>query len=171
MSFCDTTIATYRSRLKTLLGIIAKAEAHPEGEALLNAKLADDMHPLATQIRFVANIPGEAMARLGSAEFSSSDDSPATFEEARAIVAATDALLAGIEASALPDPQAQMEFAIGDGAYHFAMSNEAYAREFSLPNFYFHLSIAYAILRMKGVELGKADFIPHMFAYMTKGPG
>ena len=50
------------------------------------------------------------------------------------------------------------------------MSAEEYVREFSLPNFYFHLSMAYAILRMKGLDIGKGDFIPHMAKYF-KAPG
>ena len=165
MNLYDQSIATYRSRLKTLGVLIAKAEAHAEGDALLLAKLAEDMHPLATQIRFVTNIPGEAMDRLGVAKFTSSDAELTTFAEAKALISQTDVMLDGIAAEDLPEPGSAVEFSIGDGAYSFAMTAEEYVREFSLPNFYFHLTTAYAILRMKGLEIGKADFIPHMMAY------
>lgn len=171
MDLYTQSVATFRSRLNTLAGLLAKAEAHAEGDALLQAKLAHDMHPLATQIRFVANIPGETVNRLGAHSFASSDEELTTFAEAKELIDARAKMLDGITADDLPAPDARVEFSIGDGAYAFEMSAEEYVREFSLPNFYFHLSTAYAILRMKGVELGKADFIPHMFPYMTKGPG
>ena len=48
----------------------------------------------------------------------------------------------------------------------FDLTAEQYARDWALPQFYFHLMIAYAILRNRKVELGKADYIPHMFAYL-----
>jgi hypothetical protein len=51
----------------------------------------------------------------------------------------------------------------------FDMSGSQYARDWALPQFYFHLIAAYAILRNSGVELGKVDFVPHMFAYIRPG--
>ena len=170
MNLYDQSIATYRSRLDTLGGLLAKAEAHTDGEALLQAKLAEDMHPLATQIKFVTNIPGDTAKRLGVSENEWSMEPPASFAEAKALIAQTSEMLDAVSADDLPAPDARVEFSIGDGAYNFEMSAEEYVREFSLPNFYFHLSTAYAILRMNGLEIGKADFIPHMMKYF-KAPG
>lgn len=170
MNLYDQSIATYRSRLNTLSGLLAKAEAHEEGEALLQAKLADDMHPLATQIKFVTNIPGDTAKRLGVAENEWSMEPPASFAEAKALIAQTNAMLDAISPDSLPSPDARVEFSIGDGAFNFELSADEYVREFSLPNFYFHLSMAYAILRMKRLEIGKSDFIPHMAKYF-KAPG
>lgn len=165
MNLYDQSIATYRSRLGTLSGLLTKAEAHPEGEALLQVKLTEDMHPLATQIKFVTNIPGDTAKRLGVAENEWSMEPPTSFAEAKALIAQTSEMLDAIAPEDLPAPDARVEFSIGDGAYNFELSADEYVREFSLPNFYFHLSMAYAILRMKGLEIGKADFIPHMMAY------
>ena len=170
MNLYDQSIATYRSRLKTLEGLIAKAEAHEAGEALLEAKLADDMHPLATQIKFVTNIPGDTAKRLGVTKNEWSMEPPTSFAEAKALIAQTSEMLEGISAEDMPAPETRVEFAIGDGAFNFEMSAEEYVREFSLPNFYFHLSMAYAILRMKGLNIGKSEFIPHMAQYF-KAPG
>ena len=170
MNLYDQSIATYRSRLTTLEGLIAKAEAHEAGEALLEARLAEDMHPLATQIKFVTNIPGDTAKRLGVPENEWSMEPPASFADAKALIAQTMEMLDGISAEDLPAPDARVEFAIGDGAFNFEMSAEEYVREFSLPNFYFHLSMAYAILRMKGLAIGKSEFIPHMAKYF-KAPG
>jgi len=171
MSFCDQSIATYQSRLKVLSGLLKKAEAHPDGDALLQARVVEDMHPLTTQIRFVTNIPGKALDRLGVRSFTSSDEELKSLARVNELVSLTATSLDSISPDELPAPEARMEFAIGDGAYHFAMSAEDYLREFSLPNFYFHLSTAYAILRVQGLEIGKADFVPYMMACMTKGPG
>lgn len=165
MNLYDQSIATYRSRLNTLSGLLTKAEAHAEGEALLDAKLTEDMHPLATQIKFVTNIPGDTAKRLGVAENDWSMEPPTSFSQAKALIAQTTEMLDSISAEALPSPDARVEFSIGDGAYNFEMSADEYVREFSLPNFYFHLSMVYAILRMRGLEIGKADFIPHMMGY------
>lgn len=165
MSLYDQSIAVYRSRLNTMLGLITKAEAHGDGDALLDATLAEDMHPLATQIRFVTNIPGETLARLTQRSFTSNEKSPKTFSEAKENLAKMAALLDGVQPGELPHAEQRVEFSIGDGAYNFELSAEEYVREFSLPNFYFHLTTAYAILRMKGLEIGKADFIPHMARY------
>lgn len=165
MDLYTQSVATYRSRMNTLNGLLTKAERHAEGDAILQAKLADDMHPLATQIRFVTNIPGEAISRLGAATFTSSDDELTTITQAKQWVAETTKMLDAVKPEDLPAPDARVAFSIGDGAYSFEMSAEEYVREFSLPNFYFHLTTTYSILRMKGLEIGKADFIPHMMAY------
>ncbi|MEO0462609.1 MAG: DUF1993 domain-containing protein [Pseudomonadota bacterium] len=165
MNLYDQSVATYRSRLNTLSGLLTKAAEHTDGDALLQAHLAEDMLPLAAQIRFLSNIPGEALSRLGACAFISDDDELTSFAEAQARVTQMTELLDGCTAADLPSPETRVEFSIGDGAYNFEISAEEYVREFSLPNFYFHLTIVYAILRMKGLEIGKADFIPHMMRY------
>ena len=170
MNLYDQSVATYRSRLNTLSGLLAKAEAHEDGDALLQAKLSENMHPLATQIKFVTNIPGDTAKRLGVAENEWSMEPPASFAEANALIAQTAKMLDAISPEDLPAPDERVEFAIGDGAFNFELTAEEYVREFSLPNFYFHLSMVYAILRMKGLDIGKSDFIPHMAKYF-KAPG
>jgi hypothetical protein len=170
MTLYDQSAVVFQSRLKTLSGLLAKAEAHPKGEGLLAAKLAEDMHPLATQIRFVTNIPGDTVKRLGLPADEWSMEPPASFADAKALIARTEELLDGISADDLAAPEASIEFAIGDGAFNFAMTAEEYVREFALPNFYFHLSMVYAILRGEGLDIGKSDFIPHMARYFTKAP-
>ncbi len=169
MNLHDQSIALYRTRLDTLIGMLTKAEAHPKCDALLEAKLADDMHPLATQIRFVANLPGEALPRLSEREFTSRDDNETTLAAAKATLAETAKLLDGVAVSELVAADATIVLDLPNGM-QFTMNAEEYVRDWSLPNFYFHLTTAYAILRMEGLEIGKIDFMPHMMRYMTKGP-
>ncbi len=169
MTFYDASIAVYRARLNILTGILTKAESHPKGDALLEERLAQDMHPLSTQIRFVANFPGEALARLTSREFTSAEEGPTTLAEAKAMIAASAALLDEVTEEELVAPEKELLVEIPNGM-QFTMSAEEYVRDWSLVNFYFHLTTAYAILRKEGLDIGKFDFMPHMIGYMTKGP-
>ena len=172
MTLYDQSIAVYRARIDILSNILTKAQGHPKGDALLAARLAEDMHPLSTQIRFVANLPGEALPRLTSRTFTSreEEDNPTTLAEAKAMLAETAALLDSVEASELKAPEEELVVEIPNGM-QFTMSAEAYVRDWSLVNFYFHLTTAYALFRAEGLDIGKIDFMPHMMAYMTKGPG
>ncbi|AWW73180.1 hypothetical protein CD351_01930 [Erythrobacter sp. KY5] len=169
MTLHEQSIAVYRSRLDTLSAMLTKAETHPEGDALLETKLAEDMHPLATQVRFVANLPGEALPRLTERAFSSREENATTLAEAKAHIAQTAELLDSIDPDELVGVEDTIVFDLPNGM-QFTMTAEQYIREWSLPNFYFHLTTAYALLRMAGLELGKADFMPFMMKYMTKGP-
>lgn len=169
MTLYDQSIAVYRSRLDTMTGMLTKAEAHAKGDALLEAKLADDMHPLATQARFVANLPGEALPRLTSRTFTSAEDNATTLSAAKEALAETAKLLDSVEPSELIAADATLVLDLPNGM-EFTLTAEEYVRDWSLPNFYFHLTTAYAILRMEGLDIGKIDFMPHMMPYLTKGP-
>lgn len=169
MTLHEASIAHYRARLNIMTGLLTKAEAHPKGDALLGERLSEDMHPLATQVRFVANLPGEALPRLTNRSFTSVEEDPATLADAKAMIAATAALLDEITADELVSPEEMLVIVIPNGM-EFTMSAQDYVRDWSLVNFYFHLTTAYAILRAQGLEIGKIDFMPHMMAYLTKGP-
>ena len=168
MTLYDQSIAVYRTRIDTMIGMLTKAEAHAKGDALLEARLADDMHPLATQVRFVANLPGEALPRLTSRTFTSRDDNETTIAGAKAALAETAALLDSITADELVAADSTVVLDLPNGM-EFTMTAEEYVRDWSFANFYFHLTTAYAILRMQGLDIGKIDFMPHMMRYMTKG--
>ena len=170
MNLYQQTIPVFRNGLTMLQGLLKKAQAHPKGEGLLNARLADDMHPLAVQIRFVSNQPGEAVARLTDCTFLSRDDNDESFVEARNSLKKTDALLAEIDESEFMERTATLVLDLSNGM-EFTMSADQFVRDWALPNFYFHLTAAYAILRSEGLEIGKADFLPQMTQYATKIPG
>ncbi|NMW32628.1 DUF1993 domain-containing protein [Altererythrobacter sp. RZ02] len=169
MTLFESTLPIYRRSLTTLSAMLTKAQAHEGGDALLDAKLADDMHPLATQLRFLSNQPGEAVARLTDRTFTSRDDNETTLASAKAVLAEMDGFLAGVEENELVDAHSTIVMDIPNGM-QFTLTAEQYVRDWSLPNFYFHLTTAYAILRQAGVPLGKADFVPHMMPYITKMP-
>jgi hypothetical protein len=167
MSYATAALATYTNMLGTLDHVVTKAEGHAKGEALLKARLAEDMLPLATQLRFVSNMPGEALARLTGLDVTSSDTDPASFAEARERIAAARALIAASDPATWPAAAAAVEFTLPNGM-SFAMQAHEYCRDWAIPQLYFHMTTAYAILRAEGLALGKADFVGYMMKYMKQ---
>ena len=168
MHTADLLLTTYDNMLGSLDAWLAKAAEHG-GDTLLEAKLAEDMFPLARQIRFVCNLPGEAMAGAAGVAYSSSDIDDATLSAARERIAATRALIQGWRATPFGADDAPIELSLANGMT-FDIQTEGYVRDWALPQFYFHLMTAYAILRREGVPLGKADYVGFMFKYLRKPP-
>lgn len=185
MSPRDLIIPTFTNMLKALSGWLDKAAAQtpgPPGEALLSARLAPDMFPLATQIRFACVQAHEAVHRLSGQPFPdelhelldegrNAGDRPGSLAEAQARIDQTLALLGGLAPGALDGPpERPIAHELGNGMI-FDFTAEQYARDWAIGQFYFHVMTAYAILRSQGVELGKADFIPHMLSQLRQPAG
>ncbi|MGB7407650.1 MAG: DUF1993 domain-containing protein [Pontixanthobacter sp.] len=169
MNLYTTIVPAYRDMLTAMTGMLDKAQAHG-GDALLKARIADDMHPLSVQIRFVTNMPGEAMAKLaGDPMVKWEDDNPETLDEAKDRLEKVDAAFAAIDANSFVLPDAPIALNLPNGMA-FEMTAAEYVRDWALPQFYFHVTAAYMILRNQGVPLGKADYVPHMRRYATAGP-
>jgi len=183
MKLPDALIPTYVQMLRALSAWLGKAAAQlPDGaaEALLAARLAPDMFPLATQIRFACAQAQEGVFRLQGQPFPASvatllDEGrnagahPGSIADALARIAETVALVEGVSPAALDlDPQTPIAHALPMGMI-FDFSAEQYVRDWALPQFYFHVMTAYAILRAQGVALGKADYVTHMFGYVRPG--
>ncbi|KRB79805.1 hypothetical protein ASE00_19040 [Sphingomonas sp. Root710] len=183
MSLTSFLVPTYRQMIGTLARWLDKAEAElPAGraEALLSARLAPDMFPLSTQIRFACVQPWEAVSRLRGealppviaemlAEGRNAAGHPGTIADARARIGETLAMLDGLAPDELDgDPARPIAHALPMGMI-FDLTAEQYARDWTLPQFYFHVMAAYAILRSEGVALGKADYVAHMLAYLRPG--
>ena len=134
----------------------AKAAGRPETE-YLEARLAADMFPLKTQVQLAS----EMVRRLADAsglETAALPDADASFADLRARVAAARELLRSLPADRLDrDPDGQIELPMGGGGLR--VERARYVQGFILPNFYFHATTAYAILRHLGVPVGKADFL------------
>lgn len=169
--------------LKGLSGWLDKAKGQlPTGQAetLLSARLASDMFPLSTQVRFACVQAQEGMFRVRGESFPRSievllnegrdgAERPGTLAEAKARIDETVALVDSLSADAFDeDLEKSIAHALPTGMI-FDLTVEQYARDWALAQFYFHVMTAYAILRNQGVDLGKADYITHMFAYLRPG--
>jgi hypothetical protein len=183
MTLPDILLPSYGAMLKLLSAWLAKAEAQmPDGraQALLSARLAPDMFPLSTQIRFACVQAQEGVFRLRGEDFPASvelllnegrnaAEQPGSIANARARI---DETIAIVEAGASDlrdvEPAGPIAHGLSNGMV-FDLTAEQYVRDWALPQFYFHLMTAYAILRAEGVGLGKADYVAHMFAFLRPG--
>lgn len=176
----DLLIPTYVQMLGTMTTWLAKAEEQqPAGhaEALPGARLAPDMFPLATQVRFACRQAQEGIFRLRQQEFPPSlqalldegrnaVERPGTLADARTRIAETVVMVTLAAAEGITiDPATPIAHALPNGVI-LDLTAEQYARDWALPQFYFHVMTTYAILRAQGVQLGKSDYASHMFAYM-----
>ncbi|MEA3009565.1 MAG: uncharacterized protein QOJ91_1257 [Sphingomonadales bacterium] len=185
MDFTALLVASLANQLAAVSGWLDKAEAfaaeRPGGPgALLELRLAPDMFPLATQLRFLAfqaqepvyRLRGEAVPEAVLAirqEGRDGGERPGSWEQARARVAGTAAFLAAVGPGELdPAARAPVAHELPNGMI-FDMTGEQYVRDWALPQAGFHQMIAYAILRQAGVPLGKVDYVPHMFGYLRPG--
>jgi hypothetical protein len=180
MTLPEVLMPTYLQMLRALSAWLGKAEAQRPGggaEPLLAARLAPDMFPLSTQIRFACVQAQEGVFRLRGQAFPASvtvlldegrnaGERPGSIADARARIAETVKMVEAAAADApVVDPATPIAHALPQGMV-FDLTAEQYVRDWALPQFYFHVMTAYAILRAQGVELGKADYVAHMFAYL-----
>tara|TARA_R110002049_G_scaffold210615_1_gene381690 strand:- start:3440 stop:3967 length:528 start_codon:yes stop_codon:yes gene_type:complete len=171
--------------LTTLSGWLKKAQEQlpkADAEALLSARVAPDMYPLSTQIRFACLQAQEAVFRLQGEPFPESvgaileegrnaGERPGSLAEAQARIDETLALLDRLAPQAL-DVNADKPLAheLPNGMV-LDLTAEQYARDWTLAQFYFHLMTAYSILRSEGIELGKADYVAHMLPFIRSATG
>jgi uncharacterized protein len=173
-------VPTYTQMLKALSAWLDKAQAQlPEGEAqtLLTARLAPDMFPLSTQIRFVCVQAQEGLFHLKDEAFPPELDAllddgrnagghPGTIAEAKARLAEAVALVEATAPEAIEgDILRPIAHCLPNGMI-LDLTLEQYARDWALPQFFFHVMIAYAILRAQGVDVGKADYVAHMLPFV-----
>jgi len=182
MTPADFLVPTYVQMLTALAGWLDKAQAQtPEqADALLSARLAPDMFPLSTQIRFACVQAQEGVFRLQDEAFPpaltelldegrNGGENPGTMAQARARIEETLSLVRSLPADLdgrAPDRAVAHELPTG---MIFDLTLDQYARDWAIAQFYFHVMAAYAILRSRGIDLGKADYVAHMFAYLRPG--
>lgn len=174
MDLYAIAVPTYAQMLKGLSNQLTKAQAFAADNGLaqddlLSARLAPDMFPLSTQVRFVCTQASDMLKQLtGSDAFAPAEDA-ADLDGLRAQLAEAVAKVQATQASAFDGAaDRKIELKMPNGII-FDMTGEQFLRDWALAQFYFHLTAAYAILRHKGVALGKPDWVSHMFAYIRPG--
>lgn len=162
MSLFLASVPQLRGMLSGVPGWLDKAAAHAQAKGfdpdlLLSARLAPDQHPLVRQLQAACDTAKFAAARLTGRESPKHPDTETTMVEVRARVASVVSYLGDFAEKDFEGASARvvtLPFLPGK-----AMIAGDYLNQMALPNFYFHLSHAYAILRHNGVDLGKRDFI------------
>ena len=134
----------------------ADAEAREYApENLLQARLAPDQFDLTRNVQAACDSAKFIAVRMGGVEAPTHEDGPATIPELQARITEVRAALEATEPSAF-EAMAAEELTLFRGS---KMDGAAYVREFAMPNFWFHATMSYAILRHNGVKLGKMDFL------------
>ncbi len=126
---------------------------------LLAARLAPDMLPLTRQVQIACDSAKFGVARLAAEEAPKMDDSEATVAELKARIQRTLDYIQSVPAAKVVGSEQRDVQVPMRGREALQLKGEAYLQHFVLPNFFFHITTAYAILRHNGLELGKADFL------------
>ena len=155
-------VKQYLTNLKALKGILSKARAHAEANKydpnlLLDLKLAPDMMNFTRQIQILSDTAKGSVARLSGKEIPSFPDTEKTWEEIVSRVDKTIDYVAKFKAEDFKNfADKKATFPWNPGSH---LEGNDFFTSFSIPNFYFHFSMAYALLREAGVPLGKGDYL------------
>ena len=163
LSMHRASVPVFSQGLKGLSTVLHKAAAHAEANsfdpvALLQARLYPNMFPLARQVQICCDFAKGAVARLAGEEPPAWPDEEATFGDLIGRVDRTAAFVGGFGPDRIDGSEGR-EISLVRRGETSIVEGEAYLLEQAMPNFYFHLTAAYAILRHNGVEVGKKDFL------------
>lgn len=164
VSLYTASVPVFQQMLGSLADLLAKAQNHAtdrkiEPAALLQARLFPDMFPLARQVQIACDFARGVSARLADVEVPKYDDKETSFEELLALIARSQAFIAAI-APAQFDGGGEREIVTRPGTpKEKRFSGSGYLLTYGLPQFFFHVTTAYALLRHNGVDIGKRDYM------------
>jgi uncharacterized protein len=164
LSMSQSSLPVFDIGLNALLAILDKAEAYAASKkidtaVLLNSRLFPDMFAFVRQVQIAADQAKNGASRLAGVEAPRFEDNETTLEQLKARLTKTIAYLKTLDRKAI-DAAAKREITFPLGPTNKGqMKGDDYLVHFVLPNFYFHMTAAYAILRHCGVEIGKRDFL------------
>ena len=163
LSLYDASIPVFLRGFANLSAILEKARVYADEQGiahaeLLEARLIDDMLPLTAQIQRCSDTAKGTAVRVGQVANVAMADTETSFDALQARIAATVEFLKAVPVASIEGREAaEVTFPLPSGDMQF--SGRDYVFGFALPNFFFHLTTAYAILRMKGVPVGKLDYL------------
>ncbi|HET9821163.1 MAG TPA: DUF1993 family protein [Burkholderiaceae bacterium] len=164
ISMHSASVPVFNRMLGNLLAWLDRAEAHATARKFdaanyLGLRLAPDMFPFTRQVQIASDMAKSCMARLAGVEVPKWDDNEASFDDLRARVRKTLDYVNGFTASQIDgteDKAISVPRRVGEP---LQFTGESFLKHYILPNFFFHVTTAYALLRHAGVELGKGDFL------------
>ena len=159
----SATVPVFVRNLQNLLTWLDKAQAHADARGFdavnyLQLRLAPDMLPFIKQIQIASDTAKGCVARLAGVDIPKWDDNESTLEELRSRIRRTIDFVQGFDEVRLAGGDTrEVLLTLRSGEVRFA--GQRFLEHWALPNFYFHVTTAYALLRHAGVELGKADYL------------
>ena len=159
----SATVPAFVQILNALSTILTKAAAHAEAKKIdpsvfVTARIAPDMFPLARQVQIATDHAKGASARMAGIDIPSFADTETTFGELQARIAKTLDFIKGLKPAQF-DGGFERDITLTIAGQKMTWKGDVYLHQFALPNFYFHVTAAYAILRHNGVDVGKRDFL------------
>jgi uncharacterized protein len=163
ISMYQASAPRFANLLKNLSAILDKAKAHAEAKkidelVLTASRLYPDMYALARQVQIACDTAKGAVARLAGVEVPKHEDTEKTFDELKGRIAKTLAFIATVKPAQIDGSEGK-EIVLKLQGKEVPFKGLPYLLGFAWPNFYFHLTTAYNILRHNGVEIGKRDFV------------
>ena len=164
ITLSSASLPVFQTALGNLAHCLDKAQANAQRrgfdpDVFVTMRLAPDMLPFAAQVRIACDAAKNGTARLGGLQAPKFEDNETTFAELKARIAKTLEWLATVEPSAIDGRETvDITFPVGRDSTR-TMQGEAYLKHWALPNLFFHVTTAYALLRHAGVDLGKADYL------------
>ena len=158
-SLYTVSVPIFVRGLKNLDHLLVKAtDCGIDPRSLLEARLIEDMPPLPRQVQIACDTAKFAAMRVGGAPALPMADDETTLAELRARIAKTIDYLEGVDPAGFDGREnAEVVFKLPNQDLTF--TGTSYITDFALPNFFFHVTTAYALLRMKGVGIGKMDYL------------
>ena len=163
LTMFSASVPVYTQFLTSLSAILKKAAAHAEAKKIdpsvfINARLSPDMLPLSSQVQIATDHAKGSLSRLAGVDVPKFEDTEKTFDELEARIQKTLAYVKTFKPEQIDGTEGK-EIVLTFGTQKFPFNGQTYLIQFALPNFYFHTTMAYAILRENGVEVGKRDFM------------
>ncbi|MBL0121767.1 MAG: DUF1993 domain-containing protein [Betaproteobacteria bacterium] len=164
ISLYAASIPVFKQMLSSMSAVLAKADAHAtakkiDANALLQARLFPDMFPLIKQVQIAAEFARSVSARLAGAEVPVYEGNEQTFAELQAMIGKSLAFIDGFTAAQI-DGQEGREIVLRPGTpKERKFTGQSYLLSYALPQFFFHVTTTYAILRHNGLEIGKRDYM------------
>lgn len=164
LSMHQASVPVFQQMLGSLDALLATAEAHVaerkiDADALLQARLFPDMFPLLRQVQIACDFAKGVSARLAGADVPVYDDVEKDFAQLRALVGKTLAFIGTLAPAAFEGAETR-EVVLRPGTpKERRLAGHAYLLHYGLPQFFFHATTAYALLRHNGVVIGKRDFM------------
>jgi hypothetical protein len=156
----EATVAVFITNLKNLSKFLEKGRLHASSNesTLIEAKLIADMGGLPYQIQRVSDTAKGLAVRIGGVEPVSLTDNETTFPQLQERIQKTINILESIKEETI-NANEEKEVVLPSRAGEVKFTGKSYALKFAIPNFFFHVVTAYAILRKEGVDVGKSDYL------------
>ncbi|MCX7032478.1 MAG: DUF1993 domain-containing protein [Arenimonas sp.] len=164
VSLHTASVPVFNQLLGGLADVLKKAEAHAterkiDPNAYLQSRLYPDMFPLLRQVQIACDFAKSVSARLAQAEVPAWEDNEASFEDLQSRIARTQAFIASLDAASFEGAESR-DIVLRPGTpKEKKLTGHAYLLNYGLPQFFFHVTTAYALLRHAGIEIGKRDFM------------